>query len=161
MTTPFAFGEELRWLSDSVWIPTALLPEQGLVVWKPHNSPNKAFVELQDVQQHSKKLVQLEASFDDDQGFLTSLEGRRLVPSGNDAVAKAWRAQFSDYQHESSDIWIPTNVEAGFVVNGKDGGDRFEPYLHIERVVVLHIIPRQDPLRTTPGSTRTLALFYY
>jgi len=140
-------GEALRWLAESVLIPTALLPESGLVRWKPVprddrmlDPRNQAVLEVpvatasEQSGAESPQWLQLLATFDPEDGWLTRVEGIRPMIQGAGEPARylPWIGLFSSYRwiqpvsqsfeggnssgggEALPGMWIPSHMEAGW-----------------------------------------------
>jgi hypothetical protein len=94
------------------------LPQEGLVTWSQSQGDeedNTAILNLQDPHfQASQSGIHLEATFDDDEGFLTHLKGLRPFWTGNEFVMKQWQGRYSDYRQQVDGIWVPAHMESGF-----------------------------------------------
>jgi len=113
-------GEALRWLAEAPLIPTALLPEQGLVQWSPiPESDHKAKLSL--MNPSTNKKLELVATFDPNEGWLTTIEGwRPAADEKNGFVSKRWIGHLSNYQPVHHSMWVPKHLEAGWIENGEE-----------------------------------------
>jgi len=94
-------GELLRWLTESVMIPTALLPNENLK-WIPINSES---AELNYVYNGISLSCLV---FINDKGEITGFEARRYM---NETTLEKWTPRCSDYK-EVDGIKVPTKFEA-------------------------------------------------
>ena len=92
-------GELLRWLAETPWFPTALLPSEKLK-WEPIDN-NSAKVIFTD------RILTVEGVFYfDEQGQITQFKTRRY----KDNTLENWTGYYRDYR-EVEGIQIPHNVE--------------------------------------------------
>jgi hypothetical protein len=111
-------GESMLWLAEAFLIPTALLPQAGLVDWK--RDP------LQDKKVHLRlkedPSVELDVTFPDNDTIV--VEGlRQKLLEGGVFEARPWFGIMSGFETVSTNppIWTPTHMEAGWKdKNGKD-----------------------------------------
>lgn len=94
-------GELLRWLGESVWFPTNLLPHENLE-WTPVDNQT-ARLNFK----HNGLSISYLVSFNDD-GEITALQTRRYMGENN---LETWIGKVSDYK-EVNGIRIPTTIEA-------------------------------------------------
>lgn len=94
-------GELLRWLGESVWFPTNLLPSENLK-WLPIDSGT---AELRFI--HNGMSLSYRVSFNDN-GEIVQIETKRYM--GEDGL-KTWIGRVGDYK-EINGIIIPTRIEA-------------------------------------------------
>ncbi len=94
-------GELLRWIGESVWFPTNLLPSQRLQ-WVPINE-NKAKLSLV----YRGKALSCDVSFNTG-GEITQLKTRRYMRVGR---LETWVGRFSNYK-EVDGMKIPMKVES-------------------------------------------------
>jgi hypothetical protein len=132
-------GEMLRWLAESAWVPTILMPNQGVVHWKPI-SDDKALMEMTDPL--TGKTVDVTAFFDKD-GWLTKVECLRHRAVGNDFVLTPWVAFFYKYNFVPDvGMWIPVHAECGWIVDGKQElyfkSDNFDLQYHLDQSNMLN-----------------------
>ncbi len=93
-------GELLRWLGESVWFPTNLLPNKNLQ-WLPiDNSSAKLLFN------HAGLTISYIVTFNDI-GEITQLETKRYMGDEN---LETWLGKLSDYK-ETNGIMIPTSIE--------------------------------------------------
>lgn len=93
-------GELLRWLGESVWFPTNLLPAESLR-WEPIDDASAKLVFT-----HSNLSVFYTVTFNE-MGEITELETKRYKDQGN---LETWVGKLSDYK-EISGMRIPTRIE--------------------------------------------------
>ena len=93
-------GELLRWLGESVWFPTNLLPNEYLK-WTPIDSVSAGLT----FNYHDLSLF-CKVSFNE-KGEITQLETKRYMGEDN---LETWIGNFSDYK-EINGIIIPTKIE--------------------------------------------------
>lgn len=94
-------GELLRWLGESVWFPTNLLPNEYLQ-WAPIDS-NSAKLTYK-----YKELSLFYTVRFNEQGEITELETKRYM---NEENLETWVGKASDYK-EINGVVIPTKIEA-------------------------------------------------
>ncbi len=99
----FDQGELLRWLSESVWFPTNLLPSEKLA-WTEMDdfSANLEFT-YKDLK--LKYIVTFNTK-----GEITELETKRYMDKDH---LETWIAKISDYKN-LNDISVPTNIEVSW-----------------------------------------------
>ena len=128
----------LRWLAETIFVPTILSPEEGLVTWSSSSSDADdddttttalltlapdAFQFPTTTRHDTTTPMTLKATFDRDTGFLIQLEGLRPHWTGEEFVLKKWQGHYSDYertQEVDGNFWIPTHMESGFVHDDND-----------------------------------------
>jgi hypothetical protein len=105
----FDEGEFQRWLSESVWFPTNLLPSEHLK-WT-------------EIDQHSAKLSfhYNESSIEfvvtiNDLGEIEQMETKRFMQKGSKEI---WIVKFADYK-KMNGVFIPTRNEAFWRLEGND-----------------------------------------
>lgn len=108
----------MRWLSDTVLIPTVLFPEQGIVTWSAvEDNPGKAILTLQfpeDDLSYARSRLDMEATFSG--GWMTSLKGKRLVLNKDFQLQmKVWQVNLSGYQEQEHGMWVPRYFEHGWI----------------------------------------------
>lgn len=121
-----ARGEMTRWLPEAFLVPTALLPDAGVVTWddvveprdegegeeenqKPQNSKQ---ARLSMVDPHSGRSASMTVTFDKDE-----IEVRGMRPAAGDGgtfVDKPWIGWMSEFRL-IHDMWIPTHMEGGWI----------------------------------------------
>jgi hypothetical protein len=109
-------GESMRWLAEAFLIPTALLPQAGLVDWKRDPLHDKR-VHLRLKEDPS---VELDVTFPDNDTIV--VEGlRQKMLEGGVFEAHPWFEILSDFEAVSTNppIWAPTHMEAGWKDDGK------------------------------------------
>jgi len=123
-------GQATRWLADAVLLPSTLLPDAGIVTWKPvQGSPEKALLEFQLPIADNIRNLQLEATFDDETGYLVELSGLKpFLRPNSQFEMKTWQVLFEDYQEQDNGMLVPTKMESGWV---NDEGN-FEAYYKID-----------------------------
>jgi hypothetical protein len=94
-------GELLRWLAESVWFPTNLLPN-GNLQWKPIDSLTAQLT----FTYNSLSLLYLVSFNDKDE--IAQLETKRYM---NEKSLETWICKVSDYR-EKNGIIIPFTIEA-------------------------------------------------
>jgi hypothetical protein len=115
-TPELAEGELMRFLAESTWYPTALLPSQG-VEWKPVDD-RAARVTLRD----GAASVTLEFRFQEDGLIDTVRAEARGRGVGREVVPTPWLGRFWDYAVRDG-ARVPLQGEVAWVVEGKA-----EPY---------------------------------
>jgi hypothetical protein len=103
-----ARGEFMRWFAEAAWVPTALLPSQG-VRWTA----------VDDVSAHASITdgpITLTLLFRfNDTGLIDSVRAEsRGAAVGTDMVGMPWECGFSDYQTQS-DMLVPMAGEATWI----------------------------------------------
>lgn len=93
-------GELLRWLGESVWFPTNLLPNDNLK-WTPIDSVSAGLVF-----NHNNLSLFYKVSFNE-KGEITQFETKRYMGEDN---LETWIGNLSDYK-EINGIVIPTKIE--------------------------------------------------
>jgi hypothetical protein len=115
-TPEMAQGELLRFLAESAWYPTALLPGQG-IVWRAIDDAHAAAT-LTD----GDTTVRLEFEFDE-QGLIHSVYAEeRYRDVDGTPVATPWQGYFWDYTN-SDGMLIPLEGEVGWLIDGQ-----YRPY---------------------------------
>ncbi len=104
----FNQGELVRWLSETPWFPTALLPSQT-ISWEPLDE-NSAKVRLTD-----KNLTIAGAFFFNEKGQITKFKAERYGESD----LQEWICQYSDYR-EVEGMQIPFYAEASWISESED-----------------------------------------
>ncbi len=105
----FDEGEFQRWLSESVWFPTNLLPSKHLK-WIPINK-HSAKLHFN----HNELLVEFVVSFNSI-GEIVQMETKRFMQKESKEI---WIAKFADYR-KLNGIFVPTRNEAFWRLKGKD-----------------------------------------
>jgi hypothetical protein len=102
-------GELLRWLGESVWFPTNLLPSNKLK-WSAidENTAQLSFT-------HKGLTISYKVSFNK-KGEITELETQRHM--GEEGL-NIWRGKVSNYKTMNG-MKIPMNIEAMWVINNKE-----------------------------------------
>ncbi len=101
-------GELLRWLSETPWFPTALLPSERLK-WLPVDS-NSAQVVLAD------QNIKVEGIFFfNEQGQIIKFKAKRY----NEGVLEDWICSYGDYR-ENEGMYVPFHVEASWKLESED-----------------------------------------
>jgi hypothetical protein len=138
-------GEAMRWLAEAVVVPTALLPERGMVQWSPlaGQAEHRAVLRLNDPrsmagnsENRHVQAVSLEVDFDPDTGLITQVSGLRpyerdVLDEQGDLFPlfthkrtswewRPWVGRMYNYKKVAGGISIPQNMEAGWV---NDDGD--------------------------------------
>ncbi len=101
-------GELLRWLGESVWFPTNLLPGE-YVQWKPVDSKSADLVFS-----YNGMTLSYRVSFNE-YNEIIQLETERFM---GDSGLKKWIGRVSDYQ-EINGIKVPTRIEAIWKLDGE------------------------------------------
>lgn len=130
-------GEAVRWLAETVMLPTTLLPESGMVTWKKKTkmgieNETQAIMELAvtppafvvvATNSSSSIPIQLTATFDSSTGLLTRLQGERpylqryLQRQDKSFIIRSWVGLFGDYQwSDQAELWYPSHVQAGWMM---------------------------------------------
>ncbi len=103
-----ALGELMRWLAESVWYPTVLLPGQG-VTWKPvDNASAQATL--------TEGAITLTMLFRFSEDGLVSgirVEARGALVGG-ESVIMPWEGRFRDYRHQDGMI-VPFHGEVAWI----------------------------------------------
>ncbi len=102
-------GELLRWLGESVWFPTNLLPRPGLQ-WQALDA-DTAILSFQ----HRGMSLEYRVCFNG-KGEITELETQRHM---GDEGLKTWRGRLSNYE-EVSGMKVPMKIEALWRLNGEE-----------------------------------------
>lgn len=97
----FNQGEILRWLAESVWFPTNLLPSKNLQWFPINNSCAKLTFN------YNNLLVFYIVTFNE-RNEITQIETERYM---GDANLEKWVGQLSDYK-EINEVIIPTKIKA-------------------------------------------------
>jgi hypothetical protein len=105
----FDEGEFQRWLSESVWFPTNLLPSEHLK-WTKIDK-NKAKLSFQ----YNELSIEFVVTINDS-GEIEQMETKRFMQKGNKEI---WIVKFADYR-KLNGIFIPTRNEAYWRIEGKD-----------------------------------------
>jgi hypothetical protein len=115
-TPEMAQGELLRFLAESAWYPTALLPDHG-IVWEAIDDTHAAATRTD-----GDTTVRLEFEFDG-QDLIRSIyaEGRYRDVDGM-PVATPWQGTFWDYANRDG-MLIPLEGEVGWLIDGQ-----YRPY---------------------------------
>ncbi|KAL3904516.1 MAG: hypothetical protein SGILL_010036 [Bacillariaceae sp.] len=141
-------GEAMRWLAEAVMVPTALLPEQGLVEWSAlPGQEHRAMLRLKDFRastssnkvNHHLEAVNLQVEFDPETGFITQVSGarpyeREVLDEQGDLFPiftrkktswewRRWVGRLSDYTKVAGGMYVPQRMEAGWME-----GDELELY---------------------------------
>ena len=107
--TKFSQGELLRWLGESVWFPTALLPNDFLH-WEPINNHQAKLV-----LEYKKLIINYIVTFND-LFEIIQMETKRYM-GGKEL--EAWIGKMSGYQSRNS-IKIPTIMQAAWKLQGQE-----------------------------------------
>ncbi|WP_317133065.1 DUF6544 family protein [Adhaeribacter soli] len=118
-------GELLRWLGESAWFPTNLLPTENLR-WEAVDDQT-ANLHYQYQNLHLQYKVRFNAA-----GELVSCETRRYM---GDKSLESWIGRFSNYQ-EINGMLLPTRVEGAWILKGEE-----KPYARFEVTCLEHDIP--------------------
>jgi hypothetical protein len=105
----FSQGELLRWLGESVWFPTALLPNDFLH-WEPISDHQAKLVF------NYKKLVVFYIVTFNDAHEIVELETTRYM-GGN--KLETWVGKMSNYK-SANNVMIPTTIQATWKLEGQD-----------------------------------------
>lgn len=97
----FNQGELLRWLGESVWFPTNLLPNENLK-WTAIDSTTSKLTFTYD------NLTVFYIVTFNDLGEITQLETKRYMGEEN---LETWKGKLSDYR-EMNGVLLPTTIEA-------------------------------------------------
>ncbi|HET6386442.1 MAG TPA: DUF6544 family protein [Armatimonadota bacterium] len=101
-TAELAAGALHRYLAESVWFPTALLPRQGLR-WEPIDE-NRARAALTD----AGVTVALDFRFGEDGAIVSAYTPGRYRDSNGSAVPTPWECEYGDYALLNG-VMIPLN----------------------------------------------------
>ena len=120
-------GEMQRWLGEGALLPSMLLSEQGVVIWKEMDD-DRALMTLSDP--YTGKEVALTAVFDRD-GWMTKVEGMRYRMVGKEYVLTPWLGYFANYEFvPHAGMWVPIHMEGGWMLEEKEElyfkGDNFD-----------------------------------
>lgn len=107
--TKFSQGELLRWLGESVWFPTALLPNEYLH-WEPINDHQAKLVFA-----YKKLVVYYIVTFNDTHEII-QMETMRYM-GGKEL--KTWIGKMSNYKSRN-DIMIPTTIQAAWKLDEQE-----------------------------------------
>ena len=107
-------GELLRWLVESTWLPTALLPSQ-YIAWTAIDDYSARLTLT-----HQGHSVSCLARFNE-RGEMAECEAPRQM---NEATQQPWLARFEQYRRWNG-VLIPTVGEASWIIDGQR-----QPYAH-------------------------------
>lgn len=102
-------GELIRWLGESAWFPTNLLPSHNLF-WSPIDAES-ALLTYNYHNLHLEYKVRFKPS-----GEITSFETQRYM---GDSQLETWRGKFSNYR-EMNGVLVPTTAIGAWVLNGQE-----------------------------------------
>ncbi len=102
-------GELLRWLAESVWFPTSLLPG-GRAAWSPVDN-DSATLTLTD---HNQTVV-CQMNFNE-QGEIVSYQAQRY---SDETHIETWTGHMSAY-HQIHGLRVPTQASAAWVIEGEE-----------------------------------------
>ncbi len=105
----FSQSELLRWLGESVWFPTALLPNDH-IYWEPIDNHRAKLVFS-----HKKTVIFYNVTFNDDHEIV-QLETNRYM--GNRKL-ETWVGKLSNYKMRNN-ILIPTTIQATWKLKQQD-----------------------------------------
>jgi hypothetical protein len=105
----FDEGEFQRWLSESVWFPTNLLPSEHLKWTEIDNHSAKLSFH------YNELAVEFEVTFNP-KGEIVQMETKRFMQKGS---KETWIVKFADYK-KMNGVFIPTRNEAFWRLEGKD-----------------------------------------
>ncbi len=105
----FNQGELLRWLAESVWFPTNLLPTEKMI-WAGLDDLSATLTF-----NHNALKLQYKVSFNT-LGEITELETQRYMDKKR---LETWIARISDYKRINN-MLVPTNIEALWKLSNKD-----------------------------------------
>jgi len=111
-----ARGEMTRWLPEAFLVPTALLPDAGIVTWEAIDKDedthlqNKARLSM--VDPHSGRSASMTITFDKNEIEIRGM--RPATGEGGTFVDKPWIGWMSEFQLIDN-MWIPTHMEGGWV----------------------------------------------
>lgn len=117
-------GEMLRWLAETVFVPTIFLPQESsasrpVVLWKAaKNSSDQAILVLHDSRMPGGTNAEVTFSFDKD-GWIHKMECRRPRAVDNGLVMSDWVGYFSNYTSVEG-MMIPLHGEVGWILDGKE-----------------------------------------
>lgn len=114
-------GEALRWLPEAALLPTVLVPQSGLVVWKEivnatRNDQAVLKLILPQSQSHQPP-VNLVVTFDLKDGWITQVDAIRPKIEGKSIEMLPWTGMCSKYQWVDDAMWVPTHMEVGWRAN--------------------------------------------
>ena len=99
-------AELLRWLGESFWMPTNLLPGK-YIAWKPIDEYT-AKLEMNYFQQHGYYIVHFNGD-----GAVEKIETERY----KDDKLEKWQGTFHDYQ-AIENMMVPGGIKASWVIGG-------------------------------------------
>ncbi|GAB3742063.1 DUF6544 family protein [Spirosoma lituiforme] len=102
-------GELLRWLAETPWFPTSLLPG-GPAVWSPLDE-NSALLTITD----NGLSVSCRMEFNE-KGEIVRCQAQRF---SDQTHIQTWVCHFSDY-HEIHNLRVPTRAGAAWVIDGQE-----------------------------------------
>lgn len=101
-------AELLRWLGESVWMPTNLIPHASLR-WEPINNYHAKLI-----LNHGGLEVYYEVAFNDE-GQITSMLTERYTDAEN---KETWLGKVSNYQKVNG-MMVPKTIEACWIIDGE------------------------------------------
>ncbi len=117
-------GELLRWLGESVWFPTNLLPRKDLI-WKAVDDDH-AYLYYKHQGMTLKYLITF-----NEKGEIVRLETTRFIDEQN---KETWVGKTSNYENLCG-MHVPTRIEAFWVIDGEE-----KPYARFE-VIDMNVQP--------------------
>ncbi len=103
----YSQGELLRWLGESVWFPTNLLPNENLT-WSPLDEKRALLT-----YHYDSMKIYYEVQFNE-KGEITEIETLRHM---GDRGLQSWRGRLTNYQ-EIDKVRVPMQIEAIWVLEG-------------------------------------------
>jgi hypothetical protein len=101
-------AELLRWLGESVWMPTSMLPNEN-ITWEPIDKNHaKLVMNYRDME------IYYDIEFND-KGQIVSMLTERYTDDDNKAP---WLGKVSNYQEENG-MMVPKTIEASWIIDGE------------------------------------------
>jgi hypothetical protein len=104
-------GEMMRWLAEAFLIPTALLPEAGIVTWTSDDSSSSDSAKLTMTDETSGIKCEIDVTFSNDAITIRAL---RPKVDGNKVTTDHWGGTVSCFKCVEG-MWIPTHMECGWI----------------------------------------------
>ena len=108
----FDQGELLRWLAETAWFPTSLLPD-GRAVWSPVDD-HSAMVTLTDLGQTVSCLMGF-----NEQDELVRCQAQRCNDATHPETTQTWVCHLFDYR-DWHGLRLPTQAGAAWIVDGEE-----------------------------------------
>lgn len=100
-------GELLRWLAETVWFPTSLLPNK-YITWEPLNDSCAKLI-----LNYKSKIVSCTVHFNE-HDEIYKIESTRFFEKNR---KEKWVGQLGRYEYHNN-FYIPTRVEAAWILDG-------------------------------------------